>query len=185
MKQAHGPGKLDVVPSTLDLMYIALGQANTKVDPIEERFEKFIDEARKSYDVIFIDCHPAGSLFTKTSLTNSDFVLIPVMPQKYSVRGIGLMFAFIKAKKKGTASPQPIILFNSTARVGTSSEEAAIRADPTYAASCMTSTLKWFKAFSEPEGGKNFVWYSGKPYSTQAYLNLSSVAREFRTRIGL
>ena len=92
---------LDIVPSTLDLMYVALGRATAKTDSIEERFEKFIKEARSTYDLVLIDCHPAGSLFTKTSLTNSDHVLIPVIPQKYAVRGIGLMMEFIKAKKAG------------------------------------------------------------------------------------
>ena len=184
-KLHKGSGLLDILPSTLDLMYVALGQANTKVDPIEERFAKFISEARTTYDLILIDCHPAGSLFTKTSLTNSDFALIPVVPQKYAVRGIGLMFEFIKAKKVGTTGPQPIILFNSVARTGVSKEESAIRADPKYAAACMPSTLKWYKAFGEPEGGKHFVWGSTKPYSTSAFINLVAVARDFRTRVGL
>jgi chromosome partitioning protein len=103
--QNRSGAKLDIIPSTLNLMYVALGQATTNVAPIEERFEKFIDECRDLYDLIIIDCHPAGSLFTKTSLTNSDFVLIPVVPQKYAVRGIGLMMEFIRAKKAGAKEP--------------------------------------------------------------------------------
>jgi chromosome partitioning protein len=132
-----------------------------------------------------IDCHPAGSLFTKTSLTNSDFVLIPVVPQKYAVRGIGLMMEFIKAKKAGAKGPDPIILFNSTARTGVSSEEATIRADSKYAPFCLSHTLKWYKAFGEPEGGSGFVWRSRKPYSTSAFQNLWSVAQEVRIKVGL
>lgn len=180
-----GTGSLDILPATLDLMYVALGQANTKVDPIEERFEKFIAEARNLYDLVLIDCHPAGSLFTKTSLTNSDYVLIPVVPQKYAVRGIGLMMEFMKAKKVGTAGPQPLIVFNATDRTGVSSEESSIRSNSTYAAACLATTLKWYKAFGEPEGGKHFVWRSSKPYSTQAFSNVLAVAREFRIRVGL
>jgi len=183
--QNKAGGKLDLVPSTLDLMYVALGQATTNVAPIEERFEKFVAECRTLYDLIMIDCHPAGSLFTKTSLTNSDFVLIPVVPQKYAVRGVGLMMEFIKAKKAGSTSPQPIILFNSTARSGVAQEEAAIRADAKYAPFCLSHTMKWYKAFGEPEGGAGFVWQSRKPWSTSAFQNLMSVAREFETRIGL
>jgi chromosome partitioning protein len=89
---------LDLLPSTLNLMYVALGQTNGNTAPMEERFEKFIAECRTLYDVIYIDCHPAGSLFTKTSLRNSDHVVIPVVPQRYAVRGIGLMMNFIGAK---------------------------------------------------------------------------------------
>lgn len=184
-KSKTGPGKLDLLPSTLDLMYVALGQATSNMAPLEERFAKLISESRTLYDLILIDCHPAGSLFTKTSLTNSDFVLIPVAPQKYAVRGIGLMLEFIRAKKAGSVAPQPIVLFNSTARTTVSPEEFAIRKDPKYSALCLSDTLKWYKAFAEPEEGRGFVWQSSKPYSTTAFSNLLSVATAFKTRIGL
>ena len=48
---------------------------------------------------------------------------------------------------------------------------------------CLTHTLKKFKAFAEPEGGKGFVWVSGKPYSTEALRNLVQVASEVLQRI--
>ena len=101
---SYAYAKLDIVPSTLDLMYVALGQATADTKPIEERFHKFITKCRKEYDLILIDCHPAGSLFTKTSLRNSDHVLIPVVPQRYAVREIGLMTKFIEAKAGKSAS---------------------------------------------------------------------------------
>jgi chromosome partitioning protein len=177
-------GRLDLVPSTLDLMYVALGQTDNQTKPIEERFEKFISQCRLIYDVILIDCHPAGSLFTKTSLRNSDHVLIPVTPQRYAVRGIGLMMKFINAKKQGTKGPISHILFNATPRSGTPPEEAAIRANPEYSAHCLTNTLKWYAAFGDPEEGRGFVWSSGKPYSTEAFRNLLAVGKEFLGRIG-
>lgn len=177
-------GSLDLIPSTLDLMYVALGQATTNTKPIEERFEKFIAECKSIYELIIIDCHPAGSLFTKTSLRNSDHVVIPVVPQNYAVRGVGLMMNFIAAKKAGTAGPKPHILFNSTPRFGTPSEERTIRSDRKFAKHCFTSTLKWYKAFTEPTGGKGFVWVSGKPYSTYAFNNLEQVTNELIKRTG-
>lgn len=178
-------GQLDLVPSTLDLMYVALGQTDNQVGPIEERFEKFISQCKSIYDIILIDCHPAGSLFTKTSLRNSDHVLIPVTPQRYAVRGIGLMMKFINAKKQGTKGPISHILFNATPRSGVPSVEAAIRANSEYTAYCMTNTLKWYAAFGEPEEGRGFVWTSSKPYSTEAFRNLVSVSQEFLVRIGV
>lgn len=178
-------GGLDIIPSTLDLMYVALGQSEIKTKPIEERFEKFIDECRPLYDLIIIDCHPAGSIFTKTSLRNSDDVLIPVVAEStYAVRGVGLMMNFIKAKKAGSKSPNAHILLNLTPRFGSTVKETAIRANPEVAKLVMTSSLKRFKAFSEPEGGNGFVWNSGKPYSSEAMRNLSVVAREVLSRVG-
>lgn len=175
---------LDLIPSTLDLMYVALGQATTQTKPIEERFEKFVSQCRSAYDVVFIDCHPAGSLFTKTSLRNSDHVLIPVVPQRYAQRGIGLMKNFIEAKQVGEKHPTPHILFNATPRNGVAPQETEIRANAEYAPFCMQNTLKKFKVFSEPEGGIGFVWVSDKPYSTEAFSNLLRVATELMARTG-
>ncbi len=181
--RADGSG-LDLVPSTLNLMYVALGQTNSQVKPIEERFAKFIAKGRDIYDLIVIDCHPAGSLFTKTSLRNSDHVLIPVIPQRYSVYGVGLMMEFLRSGSTGAAGPQAHILFNATPRVGVSVEEAQIRASAKFGDRCMHNTLKRYKVFSEPEAGKGFVWASGKPWSTEAFRNLTQVARELMARIG-
>jgi chromosome partitioning protein len=177
-------GHLDLLPSTLDLMYVALGQANGDTAPMEERFEKFIVECRSLYDVIYIDCHPAGSLFTKTSLRSSDHVLIPVVPQRYALRGIGLMMNFINSKKLGANGPEPHILFNLASRVGVSTQEVEIRGTKQFAKHCMQQTLKKYKAFSEPEGGKGFAWASSKAYSTEALINLISVGTELMTRVG-
>jgi chromosome partitioning protein len=165
-------------------MYVALGQATTNTKPLEERFEKFIAECRTLYDLIIIDCHPSGSLFTKTSLRNSDHVVIPVVPQSYAVRGIGLMMNFIEAKKAGSSGPSPHILFNATSRTKISRQEGEIRANKSFAKYCLVNTLKKFKVFSEPEGGAGFVWASGKPYSTEAFYNVHSVTEELLTRMG-
>jgi len=176
--------KLDLIPATLDLMYVALGQSRARTDPIEERFEKFIVDCKQIYDLILIDCHPAGSIFTKTSLNNSDHVIIPVVPQRYAVRGIGLMLEFIRDKRRGTSGPTPHILFNLTPRAGIPSEETRIRGDRNFRDYCMTATLKRYKAFSDPEDGQGFVWFSTRPHSTSAFFNALAVAREFVARIG-
>lgn len=177
--------RLDIIPSTLDLMYIALGQSSARIKPIEERFNKFIAMCRKKYDLIFIDCHPAGSILTKTSLQNSDHVIIPVVPQRYAVRGIGLMMKFIEAKKLGTSVPTPHILFNLTKRtVISTTQELDIRRHPEFSDKLfMTATLKFYTVFSQPLEGKGFVWHSRKPWSTQAFHNLYRVAEEFINRI--
>jgi chromosome partitioning protein len=182
---APNGGKLDLVPSTLNLMYVALGEATANPKPIVERFAKFITEARSMYDVILIDCHPAGSIFTQTSLKNSDHVLIPVMPQRYAVRGIGLMMDFIKAKEAGGKGPMPHILFNHVPRTGVARQELEIRNEKKFSNFCMKTTLKKYSAFTEPEGGAGFVWQSSKAYSTEALGNLLSVTREFANRIGV
>lgn len=178
--------QIDLIPSTLSLMYIALGTSTGDVSVLEARFKKFMDEARKEYDLVMIDCHPAGSLLTKTSLQNSDHILIPVAPQAYAGRGIALMMRFIQSVKIGSAGPQPHIVFNLIPRTGPPPEiELEIRSHSNYGPLCLQRTMKKYKAFSEPNEGQGFVWFSGKPYSTEAYLVLSNLVIEFVGRIGL
>jgi len=184
-KPSHDEGCLDIIPSTLDLMYIALGQSEKRTKPIEERFAKFLAQCKKIYDLVLIDCHPAGSIFTKTALQNSDHVIIPVISQVYAERGVGLMMKFIEAKKLGTKGPQPHILFNLTSPSEDSSDEATIRQNVRFAKKCMTTTLKNYKIFSEPSAEQGFVWDSNKPYSTQAFENLMGVAEEVIKKIGI
>ena len=92
---------LHIIPSTLDLMYVALGTSTGSLPIIEARFKKFIAQCRAEYDLIMIDCHPAGSILTRTSLHNPDHVLVPVAPQAFAARGVGLMERFIDANDGG------------------------------------------------------------------------------------
>lgn len=178
-----GGGLLDVIPSTLDLMYVALGQTSQRTEPIEERFDKFIKECRGLYDVIVIDCHPAGSILTKTALQNSDHVIIPVTPSPFAARGIGLMMRFLDVNKVGSSGASPHILFNME---GTqpSASQLTIRGNAHYTNHCLGGSLQRFKAFSDPVGGANFVWFSGLPHSGRARNNLTTVVTEIVTRIG-
>lgn len=174
---------LDIVPSTLDLMYIALGQSAKRTKRLEERFSKFVTDCKRNYDIVIIDCHPAGSILTKTSLRNSNHVLIPVAPDRYALRGIGLMMRFIESTGPGHQAPQAHILFNNTPRRGTPAVEVEIRRNPRFAAICLENTLKHYKAFAEPMGGRGFVWSSKKPWSTEAYHNAYAVTQELAGRI--
>lgn len=180
----EGPkgNKVDIIPATLDLMYIALGQSQNSTKPIEERFKKFIVQCKAIYDVVMIDCHPAGSLFTKTSLQNSDHVLIPVASDQFAARGIGLMTKFIEAQKAGVQAPKYHIIFNKTRDV-ISKTESVVRAQKQFAPHCMTKTLRQYKAFSDPLNGSGFVWESTKPWSTSAYSNLRQVSEELIARL--
>ena len=177
---------LDLVPSTLDLMYVALGSSTGDVSIMETRWRKFIKQCRKCYDLIMIDCHPAGSLLTRTALANSDHVLIPVVPQAFAARGVALMRRFVNASTTADKRPQLHILFNMTPRSGPApSVVTEIPEDKALKELCLPHALNKYRAFAEPTGGEGFVWQSRKPYSTQAFFNLLTVTREFAERIDL
>jgi chromosome partitioning protein len=171
---------LDVVPSTLQLMYVALGQTTARTEPMEERFRKFIDECKELYDVIVVDCHPAGSILTKTALKSSDQVIIPVTPSPFAVRGISLMMQFLETSG---ASASPHILFNMEGKTPSSSQ-LDIRSNGRFTKHCLAASLQQFKAFADPAEGANFDWDSSKPRSGGARANLFTVASEIVDRTG-
>lgn len=177
-------GKLDIVPSTMDLMYVALGQPNKSIGLIKERFSAFITEAKTKYDLVIMDCHPAGSVFTQTALSTSDHVLIPVKPENYAVRGLGLMKRFVDGRGPQASAIKPHILFNQTQYGVRTDEEAQIRASREFGPLCLRNTLLLSKHFRKPTEGRGFVWEPGYiRYKPETLQNLREVATEIIGRI--
>lgn len=75
-------GRLDILPSEL-----ALAKAVKNPEGVPYRLEKALKTIRDRYDCIFVDCAPTDSVLTATALMASDYVLIPVRPDRYSVLG--------------------------------------------------------------------------------------------------
>lgn len=182
-KTAFGPGQLDIVVSTLDLMYVALGQPSRSLTPMKERFSAFMRQAKNVYDLVIIDCHPAGSIFTQTSLQTSDHVLIPVKPERYALRGVGLMKRFIDGRGPQKSAITPHIVFNHTD--GVSDTETQIRANATYGPICLNATINKSDHLKHPNGGKSFMWDTRTAYWLTCKNNLTAVFSELFQRIGL
>lgn len=179
-----GGGTLDIIPSTLDLMYVALGQPSKSIPVVKERFSAFIREAKRKYDLVILDCHPAGSVFTQTSLSCSDHVLIPVKPENFAVRGVGLMKRFIDGRGPQAPAIKPHILFNKVPpSEGRSAQENQIRASAEFSALCMRKRLHDYVHFSHPSQGKNFLWDRPVRYQPEALTSLRQVCTELMGRI--
>lgn len=178
-----GPGKLDIVVSTLDLMYVALGQPARSLTPMKERFSGVIRQAKKAYDLVIIDCHPAGSVFTQTSLQTSDHVIIPVKPERYALRGVGLMKRFIDGRGPQSPAITPHILLNYTE--GASDTETQIRAHATFGPMCLTATVDRSDHLKYPNNGTRFMWDTRTAYWITCRNNMRTVISEIYQRIGM
>jgi chromosome partitioning protein len=77
---------LDIVPSKLELAWILKGGGSHK-----ECLPNFVDDVRKRYDLILIDCPPTESLLTDSAYMSSDFVLVPIKPEFLSTIGLPLL----------------------------------------------------------------------------------------------
>lgn len=177
-----GRSLLDIVPSTLHLMYVALGQPGRSLPIMKDRFASFIAQARSAYDLIILDCHPAGSVFTQTSLGVSDHVLIPVKPENFAVRGLGLMKQFVDGRGPAEPKVKSHILFNMTGK-NRSSEENTIRLDTKFGPLCLKNTLRKRSHYGMANQGKNFVWDRRVAYQPAAMENLRRVGIELLGRI--
>lgn len=169
--------KFDILPSTLELMFLALGRSGQALSVMEERFANFMLKARKEYDLIVIDCHPAGSLFTKTALISSDHVLVPITPHNYASRGVGLMVNLINSPVFKKNQPKMHILFNHNPSYDQAIEEE-IRSHERFGSKCLSNTMKKYSAYNDLVNGEGYVWKLNKAYSRKAYFNMSSIAAE-------
>lgn len=78
--------KLDVAPSTINL-------AGAEIDLVNQMnregcLKRAVDEIRKKYDYILIDCPPSLSLLTINALTAADSIIIPIQCEFYALEGV-------------------------------------------------------------------------------------------------
>jgi chromosome partitioning protein len=74
--------RFDLLPSELDLAWVVKNPAQ-----MEYKLEKLLNGIRADYDYIIIDCAPTDSVLTTMALTASDFILVPVRPDRFSILG--------------------------------------------------------------------------------------------------
>jgi len=82
----NGPGKLDIIPSNLDLMTVETSERGA-----EYRLARFLDTIKEAYDNIIIDCPPTTSIYTCSAFLASDAIVTPVKPDHLSSIGLPLL----------------------------------------------------------------------------------------------
>ncbi len=81
-----GNGKIDLIPSRLELAY-ALKNPGQK----ERQLAKVISRIEDEYDLILIDCAPTESILTTAAYLSSNYLLVPVKPEYLSSIGLPLL----------------------------------------------------------------------------------------------
>lgn len=87
----RGNGRLDVVPSTLDLVEVQNSKRQT-----EARLKVFIREKAQAYNYVLIDCPRTISIFTEAAILASDKYVVPIKPDPLSVLGLPLLERYIE-----------------------------------------------------------------------------------------
>lgn len=85
---------LDLVPSHINLVGAEVELVD--VPNREKILRKALDQARRKYDFVIIDCPPSLGLLTLNALSASDSVLIPVECEYFPLEGLGQLLNTIK-----------------------------------------------------------------------------------------
>lgn len=80
---------MDLLPGTINLILVETDKDGSKA----KKVKKFIqnNKLKEKYDFIFIDCPPTISVYTDAALIASDFYLVPIRIDRYSILGIKLL----------------------------------------------------------------------------------------------
>lgn len=92
------PG-LDILPSRLENAVLD-NVFMLKSLPIDRTYSDMIKEVEDAYDLIFIDCPPALGQSVAAASLASDFVFVPVNPDKFCIDGLRITLEELKRLKK-------------------------------------------------------------------------------------
>lgn len=96
-------GTLDLLPHSLN-MFVA-GRELDKLTAREWRLTRLLEELG-DYDHVLIDCPPALDILTDNALAAAHGVVIPVQPERTSMRALGLLLDQIDALESALRRPR-------------------------------------------------------------------------------
>lgn len=85
---------LHILPSHINLVGAEVEMVS--IDNRESRMLDALENVRKKYDFIIIDCSPSLGLITINALTAADSVIIPVQCEYFALEGLGKLLNTIK-----------------------------------------------------------------------------------------
>jgi cellulose biosynthesis protein BcsQ len=87
---------LFLIPSDFSLRHLdsyLIGQSKSK-----QKFKDALSSLRDKFDIIFLDCPPGISKLAENIFYSTDYILIPVIPSKLSIRSYRQIMNFIDRK---------------------------------------------------------------------------------------
>jgi chromosome partitioning protein len=99
---------IDLISSSLNLSSLEYEfNINQEYQFIKHKMLKMqLDKIKDNYDFIIIDTAPNLSLMTTNAIYSSDYVLIPMLADIYSIQGLNIINNQIKAIREGTDNKQ-------------------------------------------------------------------------------
>jgi len=137
-------GRLDLIPGNLELMRLALNVLPSDTEMrLLSRWRALVDSAKSKYDCIVVDCHPAGSFFTKSALLVSNAAVVPVTSDAYAATGLNMMRRHMEMWETAGGAKDFLVIFNDAHHSWDDSVELEIRGDDRFADHCLTSRIRY------------------------------------------
>ena len=112
----HAEG-VDLIPGS-----IALSGMEASLDTRQNVLKRVLDDCRKDYSHVLLDCMPSLGMMTINALAAADSVLIPTIPHYLSVDGLGKLMESIVRMRRGLSRGlrvEGILITIAIAAVGT------------------------------------------------------------------
>ncbi|MFP3586203.1 ParA family protein [Paraburkholderia sp. SIMBA_055] len=134
--------RLDLIPGDFGLVKYSLIHDEKVLSPIRARFLSFIEQCRKEYDLVCIDCNPSSSFMTLCAIFSASHLLVPVRPDRYSILGLDLLDEFVSSLTSLPKPPDMVIVLNGipTSRYDATVENA-LRSSPKFGTKTLSNYL--------------------------------------------
>lgn len=171
---------LDVVPATSDLT-----GAEVELVGLERREFKLkaaVDQVKRKYDYVLIDCPPSLGLLTINALVSADAVLVPLQTEYYAMEGLAQLMSTVELVQQNLnpkLSVEGIVLtmFDPRANISHQVSDEVRRVFPSLVYS--TVVPRNVRLAESPSFGKPVLLYDIRSKGCEAYLG---VARELLKR---
>ena len=95
--------RLHLLPSQLALAHVVKNPAQ-----MDYKLEKLLRGVRSDYDYVFIDCPPTDSVLTTMALNASNYILVPVKPDRFSILGFANLLQTIRQFRESAPNPNDV-----------------------------------------------------------------------------
>lgn len=174
-----------LVPGDFDLVKYSMIADAKVLDPIKNRFLKFVENVREERDLVCIDCNPSSSFMTVCALQAATHVLVPVRPDRYSMLGLKMLSRFIAELPQLIKKPELIVILNGVKSSGYDpAVENSLRSDPDFGPSTLANSLHLSKVLEATVGYTGFAT-DKRGQSWRVTPRITSIVNELATSLGL
>lgn len=180
------PINLSIVPGDFGLVKYSLLEDTRTLTPIRDRFLSFISESRKTRDLVCIDCNPSSSFMTNCAVLASTHILVPVMPDRYSLLGLELLDQFLNKIPNLQVKPKLIVILNGIPNSGYDpTVENSLRSHPRFGPVTMVNTLGVSKLLEASPGYTGFATDKKVPHRTRLTQRITAIVDELGAHLGV